>query len=503
EHVHGFELELHGTPCRPPLHSCSPSSLSPSSLMVFSLQLSVFIFVSVSLLAVMHFAAVNTVHLNATISTTHLLSAASPGPLIVVASPFSLSVHPTPLLGTAPLCISETTGSPQPELELARSVRFCVSEAPTPLHAASDLFTDAVYPHRSDSGSITTIDGSFRLLVSLGTKPPLDAPQGTFMTSLTESYDKWFWVDSVIPLWIQYGNVGFQSHCLNSTIVSISNSVKYIQRVVARHRGTGSSAASIPLWLIVKSISSPPPHRLIIPIPSESCWYSTDTCFGLNQNQLWSLNLPIVINLSHHFSSKASCLSTVCRRASVQRVHLAQSLDVVLKLPLFVHPSQVSRVFISSDFVTGAIRFQGPSYLFVSVKSRIFILFGSVEIHIVSSWSLDVGARAVHARSTSFQTLPFGLINVGSDYFMLVVVTYSGIHLMLPTVLQWTSKTLSFSFVVTCFMFCFMMFIKPLRMPSGSYLVIIEHSFSCLGPPLPSSVVLADELADSAANRFS
>uniref|UniRef100_A0A0D3DN08 Uncharacterized protein n=1 Tax=Brassica oleracea var. oleracea TaxID=109376 RepID=A0A0D3DN08_BRAOL len=320
-----------------------------------------------------------------------------------------------------------------------------------------------------------------RLLVSLGSKPPLDAPQGTFMTSLTESYDKWFWVDFVIPLRIQYGNVGFQSHCLNSTIVSFSNSVKYIQRVVARHRGTGSSAAStsIPLWLIVKSITSPPPHRLIIPIPSERCWYSTDTCFGLNQNHLWSLNLPIVINLSHHSSSKASCLSTIRRRPSVKRVHLAQSHDVVLKLPLFVHPSQVNRVFISSDFVTGAIRFQGPSYLFVNVKSRIFILFGSVEIHIVSSWSLDVGARAVHARSTSFQTLPFGLINVGSDYFMLMVVTYSGIHLMLPTVLQWTSKTLSFSFVITCFMFCFMMFIKPSRIPSSSYLVTDEHSSGC------------------------
>ncbi|KAF3504308.1 hypothetical protein F2Q69_00041101 [Brassica cretica] len=181
----------------------------------------------------------------------------------------------------------------------------------------------------------------------------------------------------------------------------------------------------------------------------------TSTCFGLNQNHLWSLNLPIVINLSHHSSSKASCLSTFRRRPSVQRVHLAQSCDVVLKLPLFVHPSQVSRVFISSDFVTGAIRFQ------------------------VSSWSLDVGARAVHARSTSFQTLPFGLINVGSDYFMLMVVTYSGIHLMLPTVLQWTSKTLSFSFVITCFMFCFMMFIKPSRIPSGSYLVTDEHSSGC------------------------
>uniref|UniRef100_A0A0D3D6N2 Uncharacterized protein n=1 Tax=Brassica oleracea var. oleracea TaxID=109376 RepID=A0A0D3D6N2_BRAOL len=94
-----------------------------------------------------------------------------------------------------------------------------------------------------------------------------------------------------------------------------------------------------------------------------------------------------------------------------------------------------------------------------------FILSGSVEIYLVSSWNLDVGARAVHARSRSFQTLPFGIINVGFDHFMLVIVTYSEIHLMLPTVLQWMSKTLLFSLFITCFMFCFMMFIKPSRIP--------------------------------------
>ncbi|KAG5399465.1 hypothetical protein IGI04_014072 [Brassica rapa subsp. trilocularis] len=224
------------------------------------------------------------------------------------------------------------------------------------------------------------------------------------------------------------------------------------------------SLVRTPSWLIFRNIASPLPRRLRIPIPSESRWYSNDTCFGLNQNYLWSLNLLIVINLSHYSFSEASCLFTVCHCASVQRVHLAQNRDVVLKLPLFVHPSQVSRVFISSHFVTGAIRFHGPSYMFVSVKSRTFILSGSVEIHLVSSWNLDVGARVVHALSTSFQTLQFGIINVGFDYFMLVVVTYSGIHLMLPTVLQWMSKTLSFSFVITCFMLCFMI-IKPSRIP--------------------------------------
>ncbi|KAF3548090.1 hypothetical protein DY000_02010259 [Brassica cretica] len=78
---------------------------------------------------------------------------------------------------------------------------------------------------------------------------------------------------------------------------------------------------------------------------------------------------------------------------------------------LFPEPL-VCGVCISSNFVTGAIRFQGPSYLFVSVKFKTFIFSVSVEIHLVSSESF--GARVVHARSTSFQTLPFGLINVDS-----------------------------------------------------------------------------------------
>ncbi|XP_048634119.1 uncharacterized protein LOC125608194 [Brassica napus] len=196
------------------------------------------------------------------------------------------------------------------------------------------------------------------------------------------------------------------------------------------------SLVRTPSWLIFRNIASPLPHRLRIPIPSESRWYSNDTCFGLNQNYLWSLNLLIVINLSHYSFSKASCQFTVCHHASVQRVHLAQNRDVVLKLPLFVHPSQ---------------------------------------IHLVSSWNLDVGARAVHALSTSFQTLQFGIINVGFDYFMLVVVTYSGIHLMLPTVLQWMSKILSFSFVITCFMLLDVH--QTVEDPSGSYLVTVELSY--------------------------
>ncbi|KAH0854460.1 hypothetical protein HID58_069157 [Brassica napus] len=114
---------------------------------------------------------------------------------------------------------------------------------------------------------------------------------------------------------------------------------------------------------------------------------------------------------------------------SVYRVHLAQSHGVVLNpRPLFVQISQVSRVCSTSTLVTITIRFQDPSILLISAKSKTIRLSMSFEIHLVSLESL-VGARAILACSASFQTLPFGLINVDSDYFRLVVVTYSGIHL--------------------------------------------------------------------------
>ncbi|WZZ28258.1 hypothetical protein YC2023_011659 [Brassica napus] len=113
------------------------------------------------------------------------------------------------------------------------------------------------------------------------------------------------------------------------------------------------------------------------------------------------------------------------------RVHLAQSSDVVLKLrTLFVQPSQVSKV-CSSSLVTSTIRFHGLAILFISAKSRIFKCYVTVEIHLVSSGSLVVRTRAGRARSASFQTLLFGLFNVDSDYSMLMVVTYSGMHLMI------------------------------------------------------------------------
>ncbi|KAH0893659.1 LOW QUALITY PROTEIN: hypothetical protein HID58_056088, partial [Brassica napus] len=211
-----------------------------------------------------------------------------------------------------------------------------------------------------------------------------------------------------------------------------------------------------PSCLIVKSIASHPPRCLVTPIPSESRWYSTDTCFGLNQNHLRSLNVLIIIYLSHQSSSEASCLSWSA-----------------------VAPQCKGRVSFSSEFVTGAIRFQGPAYLFASSKSRTLLLFVSDEIHVVSSGNIEVGVRAVHARSTSFQTWQFGLINVVCDDFMLVVVAYSGTHLLLPTVLHLSSKTLMLALLSLGLVFVFYDVLQTVEDPSGYYLVTIEHSSGC------------------------
>lgn len=142
--------------------------------------------------------------------------------------------------------------------------------------------------------------------------------------------------------------------------------------------------------------------------------------------------------------------------SGMTRVHLAQISDVVLNLrTLFVQPSQVT------------IRFHGPSILIVSFKSRMFILSVSVEIHLVSSESFVVGARAALACSASFQTLLFGLFNVVYDYSVLVVVTYSGMHLMIshgsPVVEQVSPINLLSLVILFCFFI--MLFIKPLRIP--------------------------------------
>ncbi|KAG5398907.1 hypothetical protein IGI04_020721 [Brassica rapa subsp. trilocularis] len=134
------------------------------------------------------------------------------GPLLLVlqtvlssvVSPSSLAavVHLTLLLGAALLCTNETTGSTQPELWLARSVPFCIYEAPTPLHAASDpliyaentfcyasaLSISAVCPSCSDTASFTSAVTSFGHKVSVCC---------TFMSSLTESYEEQSWVISV------------------------------------------------------------------------------------------------------------------------------------------------------------------------------------------------------------------------------------------------------------------------------------------------------------------
>ncbi|KAF3534034.1 hypothetical protein DY000_02038166 [Brassica cretica] len=180
--------------------------------------------------------------------------------LFSVVSPSSLAavVHLTLPLGAALLCTNETTGSTQPELWLAKSVRFCIYEAPTPLHAASDpliyaentfcyasaLSISAVCPSCSDTASFTSAVTSFGHKVSVCclfklSKPPFKTFYGvcTFMSSLTESYEEQSWVISVKLLRFQYGNIGSRSLCLNSTIAFFSTSVEHIQ-VVAKHLGT-------------------------------------------------------------------------------------------------------------------------------------------------------------------------------------------------------------------------------------------------------------------------
>lgn len=190
------------------------------------------------------------------------------GPLLLVlqtvlssvVSPSSLAavVHLTLLLGATLLCTNETTGSTQPELWLARSVPFCIYEAPTPLHAASDpliyaentfcyasaLSISAVCPSCSDTASFTSAVTSFGHKVSVCclfklSKPPFKTFYGvcTFMSSLTVSYEEQSWVISVKLLKFQYGNIGSRSLCLNSTIPFFLTSVKHIH-VVAKHLGT-------------------------------------------------------------------------------------------------------------------------------------------------------------------------------------------------------------------------------------------------------------------------
>ncbi|CAH8390026.1 unnamed protein product [Eruca vesicaria subsp. sativa] len=116
--------------------------------------------------------------------------------------------------------------------------------------------------------------------------------------------------------------------------------------------------------------------------------------------------------------------------------------------------------------VTSTTRFHGSSFLLVSAKSRFLVTATSVEIHRVSSRNLLIGARACLARSASCQTLLFGQLNVDSDYSVFVVVTYSGMHLMIsygsPFVEQVSLVHLLSLFMLFCF--C-IMFIKPSRIP--------------------------------------
>ncbi|KAH0870786.1 hypothetical protein HID58_077808, partial [Brassica napus] len=89
----------------------------------------------------------------------------------------------------------------------------------------------------------------------------------------------------------------------------------------------------------------------------------------------WILVNVIYICWSEVFEKSIVYMGLETTLASVYRVHLAQNRDVMLNLRiLFVQPSQVSRVCSNSNFVTCAIRFQGPPSLFISDKSRTGIL---------------------------------------------------------------------------------------------------------------------------------
>ncbi|KAH0939057.1 hypothetical protein HID58_006518 [Brassica napus] len=90
---------------------------------------------------------------------------------------------------------------------------------------------------------------------------------------------------------------------------------------------------------------------------------------------------------------------------------------------------------------------------------------------------------AVLSHSASFQTLPFGLINADSDCFILVVVTYSGMHLMIFNSSPAVEQVSLVNFVISCYavLSCIMVFIKPSKIPPklkiGLLMMGIKHLF--------------------------
>ncbi|KAG2296922.1 hypothetical protein Bca52824_043591 [Brassica carinata] len=142
-------------------------------------------------------------------------------------------------------------------------------------------------------------------------------------------------------------------------------------------------------------------------------------------------------------------------------------------------PAELSVTNYSSDNASLAqvpTRAMDPDTYHLSAASpRHSNPFREPLIHLVSSENFeDVGARAVHARSTTFQTLLFGLINVDYDHFRLVVVTYSGTQLMLPMVLQLSSKTLLLALLFLVLVFCFYDVHQTVEDPSGSILFLLN-----------------------------
>ncbi|CAH8304551.1 unnamed protein product [Eruca vesicaria subsp. sativa] len=91
-----------------------------------------------------------------------------------------------------------------------------------------------------------------------------------------------------------------------------------------------------------------------------------------------------------------------------------------------------------------------------------------------------VGARAVLARSASFQALQFGLINVDCDYSMLVV-TYSGIGLKISHGSPLVEQAYLVNFVYLLFCYCVLLYVVHQTVEDSSvyYPFIFEHSSGC------------------------
>ncbi|CAH8354427.1 unnamed protein product [Eruca vesicaria subsp. sativa] len=336
-------------------------------------------------------------------------------------------VLPTRIPGAAPPCGSTATGSTFPELELARSGVLCSSKA-SPISVLAEfpistVLTPSTLSRRHSSRSKPGPQQQ-RKLQGLWFIPT--SPTGR---------------DGVVPSSFAGVFIRPRPDALFRSSNNDSNAFSSIGFVVCFVR----YILVIPYWsrhgnVEVRSIGlssmSTPPQKFN------------------------SFRVYMKIKMSPF--SDCSTVTT--------RVHLAQINDIVFKLKtIFVQSSQVSKVCSCSTTVTSTIRFLSSSSLFVSAKSRIVISAFYVEIHLVSSRSLFIGARACLARSASCQALQLGQFNVACDYFMLGI-TYSRMHLKIfhgsPSIEQASLVV----FVYLLFSFYALLYVvhQTVENPSGS-----------------------------------